>query len=131
MPLGLYHLCDSLLILDDIPHFAREPILTRPHLSSFVPATFQLTVGLASLRQHIRFPEAMPQVTLKATESSGQQCQRGGGGDPHTAEQFSGTRWMSYNSSQFQHGLPGDIVRSLRLGVQSYRADIPSPHCEN
>lgn len=39
---------------------------------------------------------------------------------PHT-KQFSDTHWVSENSSQFWHCLPGDSIRFQRLRTQSYK----------
>lgn len=48
-------------------------------------------------------------------------------GDTYTTKQFSSTSWVSYNSSQFQHYLPGENLRFHRFRVQSYRTAIPHP----
>ena len=51
----------------------------------------------------------------------------GWGGFPHTSTQCSNTSWLSYNSTQIWHHLPGDSIRCHKLRVQSYKTGAP-PH---
>ena len=46
----------------------------------------------------------------------------------HTTKQPSDTSWVSYNSTQFWHYLPGESVRQQRLRAQSYKTAPPTSH---
>ena len=39
--------------------------------------------------------------------------------------QLSDTIWVSYDSTQFRHCVPGDSIRSHTLGAQSYKTCFP------
>ena len=68
------------------------------------------------------------QISILKVQESIQMCVcLGGGVEFPTSKQFSNTSWVSYNSAQFWHSLPGDSIRSHRLRAQSYKTHTPIP----